>query len=196
MSTRRPGTKTTKRLAAEDARDPEVAAELARTALANQLAILVIAYRGGARPLPDRTGPSAWSQRARGRPVRVRRPRAVGVHSGSAVATAGHHFSSGATSRVSRSEVALSGGVRFRLLDRPWDRADKRSVSTGFACAYLPEVHESVLDLLDDGPRPPSGLPATTTHPALIPSGLTASASRAMLRCRSSSMFKSAGKSM
>jgi predicted transcriptional regulator len=39
------GSKTAVRLAAEDARDPEVAAELARTALANQLAILVIAYR-------------------------------------------------------------------------------------------------------------------------------------------------------
>lgn len=32
-------------LVAEDLRDPEVAAELARTAVANQLAILVIQYR-------------------------------------------------------------------------------------------------------------------------------------------------------
>ena len=37
--------KTTAQLATEDARDPEVAAELARTAVANQLAILVIQYR-------------------------------------------------------------------------------------------------------------------------------------------------------
>lgn len=37
--------KTGAELATADARDPEVAAELARTALANQLAILVIRYR-------------------------------------------------------------------------------------------------------------------------------------------------------
>lgn len=37
--------KTGEQLAAEDARDPAVAAELARTAVANQLAILVIQYR-------------------------------------------------------------------------------------------------------------------------------------------------------
>jgi ribosome-binding protein aMBF1 (putative translation factor) len=37
--------KTAARLAADEARDPEVAAELARTAVANQLAILVIRYR-------------------------------------------------------------------------------------------------------------------------------------------------------
>lgn len=37
--------KTTVQLTAEGARDPAVAAELARTAVANQLAILVIAYR-------------------------------------------------------------------------------------------------------------------------------------------------------
>lgn len=37
--------KTGAELVAEDARDPEVAAELARTAVANQLAILVIRYR-------------------------------------------------------------------------------------------------------------------------------------------------------
>jgi len=37
--------KTASILAAEEARDPEVAAELARTAVANQLAILVIQYR-------------------------------------------------------------------------------------------------------------------------------------------------------
>jgi DNA-binding XRE family transcriptional regulator len=39
------GSKTVARLAAGDARDPEVAGELARTAVANQLAILVIQYR-------------------------------------------------------------------------------------------------------------------------------------------------------
>jgi ribosome-binding protein aMBF1 (putative translation factor) len=37
--------KTAAQLVAEDARDPAVAAELARTAVANQLAILVIGYR-------------------------------------------------------------------------------------------------------------------------------------------------------
>jgi ribosome-binding protein aMBF1 (putative translation factor) len=37
--------KTASDLATEDARDHEVAAELARTAVANQLAILVIQYR-------------------------------------------------------------------------------------------------------------------------------------------------------
>jgi len=37
--------KTGEQLAVEDARDPEVAAELERTAVANQLAILVIQYR-------------------------------------------------------------------------------------------------------------------------------------------------------
>jgi len=37
--------KTGEQLAAEDARDPEVAAELARTSVANQLAILIIRYR-------------------------------------------------------------------------------------------------------------------------------------------------------
>ena len=37
--------KTGDQLMAEDVRDPEVAAELARTAVANQLAILVIQYR-------------------------------------------------------------------------------------------------------------------------------------------------------
>lgn len=37
--------KTTSQLTAEGTRDPAVAAELARTAVANQLAILVIAYR-------------------------------------------------------------------------------------------------------------------------------------------------------
>ena len=37
--------KTTAQLATEYSRDPEVAAELARTAVANQLAILVIQYR-------------------------------------------------------------------------------------------------------------------------------------------------------
>lgn len=37
--------KTASSLAAEEAGDPEVAAELARTAVANQLAILVIQYR-------------------------------------------------------------------------------------------------------------------------------------------------------
>jgi ribosome-binding protein aMBF1 (putative translation factor) len=37
--------KTSSSLAIENARDPEVAAELARTAVANQLAILVIQYR-------------------------------------------------------------------------------------------------------------------------------------------------------
>ncbi|MGI8410965.1 MAG: helix-turn-helix domain-containing protein [Solirubrobacteraceae bacterium] len=37
--------KTGAELVTADARDPEVAAELARTALANQLAILVIRYR-------------------------------------------------------------------------------------------------------------------------------------------------------
>ncbi len=37
--------KTSEQLAAVDALDPEVAAELARTAVANQLAILVIQYR-------------------------------------------------------------------------------------------------------------------------------------------------------
>ncbi len=37
--------KTTDELAAADAQDPAVAAELARTAVANQLAILVIQYR-------------------------------------------------------------------------------------------------------------------------------------------------------
>lgn len=37
--------KTASELAAKDARDPEVGAELARTAVANQLAILLIQYR-------------------------------------------------------------------------------------------------------------------------------------------------------
>src|ERR1700733_1495431 len=37
--------KTGDQVAAEDARDPEVAAELARTSVANQLAILIIRYR-------------------------------------------------------------------------------------------------------------------------------------------------------
>jgi ribosome-binding protein aMBF1 (putative translation factor) len=37
--------KTGEQVAAEDARDPEVAAELARTSVANQLAILIIRYR-------------------------------------------------------------------------------------------------------------------------------------------------------
>jgi len=37
--------KTAAQLGAEDARDPAVAAELKRTAVANQLAILVIGYR-------------------------------------------------------------------------------------------------------------------------------------------------------
>lgn len=37
--------KTGQQLAAEDARDPEVEAELARTSVANQLAILIIRYR-------------------------------------------------------------------------------------------------------------------------------------------------------
>jgi ribosome-binding protein aMBF1 (putative translation factor) len=37
--------KTGQQLAAEDARDPEVVAELARTSVANQLAILIIRYR-------------------------------------------------------------------------------------------------------------------------------------------------------
>ena len=36
---------TASRLAGEEVRDPEVAAELARTVVANQLAILVIQYR-------------------------------------------------------------------------------------------------------------------------------------------------------
>lgn len=36
---------TGEQLVADDTRDPEVAAELARTAVANQLAILVITYR-------------------------------------------------------------------------------------------------------------------------------------------------------
>ena len=40
-----PGLKTGEQVAAEDARDPEVAAELARTSVANQLAILIIRYR-------------------------------------------------------------------------------------------------------------------------------------------------------
>ena len=44
--TRRPaGSKTASELAARAARDPEVAAELARAAVANQLAILLIQYR-------------------------------------------------------------------------------------------------------------------------------------------------------
>ncbi len=37
--------KTGEELRAEDTRDPEVAAELERTAVANQLAIVVIQYR-------------------------------------------------------------------------------------------------------------------------------------------------------
>ena len=37
--------RTGEQLAAEDARDPEVAAELARTSVANQLAILIVRYR-------------------------------------------------------------------------------------------------------------------------------------------------------
>jgi DNA-binding XRE family transcriptional regulator len=44
-ATRPAGSKTAVQLAAADARDVEVAAELARTAVANQLAILVIGYR-------------------------------------------------------------------------------------------------------------------------------------------------------
>ena len=44
--TRNPtGSKPAGRVATEEAREPEVAAELARTAVANQLAILVIQYR-------------------------------------------------------------------------------------------------------------------------------------------------------
>ncbi len=44
--TRKPTrSKTASHLAEEEARDPEVAAELVRTAVANQLAILVIQYR-------------------------------------------------------------------------------------------------------------------------------------------------------
>ncbi len=39
------GMKTGEQLATDDARDPEVAAELRRTAVANQLAILIIQYR-------------------------------------------------------------------------------------------------------------------------------------------------------
>jgi DNA-binding XRE family transcriptional regulator len=45
MTKKPTGSKTAARLAAEEARDAEVAAELARTAVANQLAILVIQYR-------------------------------------------------------------------------------------------------------------------------------------------------------
>lgn len=45
MTRKQTRTKTASLLAAEEARDPEVAAELARTAVANQLAILVIQYR-------------------------------------------------------------------------------------------------------------------------------------------------------
>ena len=37
--------KTGEQLVAEDVRDPEVAAELARTSVANQLAIVIIRYR-------------------------------------------------------------------------------------------------------------------------------------------------------
>jgi DNA-binding XRE family transcriptional regulator len=40
-----PKLKTGEQLVAEDVRDPEVAAELARTSVANQLAILIIRYR-------------------------------------------------------------------------------------------------------------------------------------------------------
>lgn len=43
--TKRPRPRKTRALADQDARDPEIATELARTALANQLAILVIQYR-------------------------------------------------------------------------------------------------------------------------------------------------------
>jgi DNA-binding XRE family transcriptional regulator len=39
------GSKTGDQLLAEDLRDPKIAAELARTAVANQLAILIIQYR-------------------------------------------------------------------------------------------------------------------------------------------------------
>lgn len=45
MTKKQTRSKTASILAAEEARDPEVAAELARTAVANQLAILVIQYR-------------------------------------------------------------------------------------------------------------------------------------------------------
>lgn len=45
MSRKPSGSKTASCLAEEEARDSEVAAELARTAVANQLAILVIQYR-------------------------------------------------------------------------------------------------------------------------------------------------------
>jgi DNA-binding XRE family transcriptional regulator len=43
--TKLPELKTGEQLVAEDVRDPEVAAELARTSVANQLAILIIRYR-------------------------------------------------------------------------------------------------------------------------------------------------------
>jgi DNA-binding XRE family transcriptional regulator len=43
--TRLSESKTGEQLVAEDVRDPEVAAELARTSVANQLAILIIRYR-------------------------------------------------------------------------------------------------------------------------------------------------------
>ncbi len=39
------GLRTGEQLVAEDARDPEVAAELVRTSVANQLAIVIIRYR-------------------------------------------------------------------------------------------------------------------------------------------------------
>lgn len=39
------GSKTGEQLLSEDMRDPHVAAELARTAVANQLAILIVRYR-------------------------------------------------------------------------------------------------------------------------------------------------------
>jgi DNA-binding XRE family transcriptional regulator len=45
MTRRVAASKTASELAAKDARDPEVAAEMARTAVANQLAILLIQYR-------------------------------------------------------------------------------------------------------------------------------------------------------
>lgn len=45
MTKKPTGSKPAARVATKEARDPEVAAELARTAVANQLAILVIRYR-------------------------------------------------------------------------------------------------------------------------------------------------------
>ena len=45
MTNKQTRSKTASILAADEVRDPEVSAELARTAIANQLAILVIQYR-------------------------------------------------------------------------------------------------------------------------------------------------------